>query len=99
MVKKFTKKELERLNCTEDDISIVMKYQKLLPMPDEDFEMNARTLHKNLGIGKKVTTWIQGRIEKYGFKENIDFKMTYENDAPNSGNVDFTMSSSRGTIL
>lgn len=90
MVKKFTKKELERLNCTADDISLVMRYQKLLPMPDTDFEINARTLHGYLGVGKRVTTWINGRIKKYEFKENIDFKMRYENDAPNSGNIDFT---------
>lgn len=90
MVTKFTKKELSRLGCADEEISLVMKYQKLLPIPDGDFEMNARTLHGFLGVGKKVTTWIQGRIEKYGFKADVDFRMRYESDAPNSGNVDYT---------
>lgn len=90
MVKKFTKKELERLNCTEDDIFLVMKYQKLLPMPDADFEMNARTLHGNLEVGRDVSTWITSRIRKYDFKENIDYKIKYESDNPNLGDTDFT---------
>lgn len=87
---KFTKKELSRLGCNDEEIMLVMKYQKLLPIPDNDFEMNARTLHEYLGVGKKVTTWVLGRIEKYGFKENTDYKMVYKNDTPNSGNIDFT---------
>lgn len=90
MVTKFSKKELYRLNCTDDEVSLIMKYQKVLPIPDEDFEMNARSLHKYLGVCKKVTTWVQGRIQKYGFKENVDYKMRYETDAPNSGNIDFS---------
>lgn len=44
MVNKFSRKELERLNCCEEEIYLVMKYQKLLPMPSEDFEMNASTV-------------------------------------------------------
>lgn len=90
MIKKFTKKELERLNCTEDDISLVMKYQKLLPMPDSDFEMNARTLHGHLGVGRDVSAWITGRIKKYDFKENIDYQIAYESDVTKSGDTDFT---------
>lgn len=57
MVNKFSRKELERLNCCEEEIYLVMKYQKLLPMPSEDFEMNARTLHEYLGVGKKITIY------------------------------------------
>ena len=94
MIKKFTKKELERLNCTEDDISLVMKYQKLLPMPDTDFEMNARTLHGHLGVGRDASTWVTSRIRKYDFKENIDYRIKYESDDPNLGDVDFTSFSS-----
>lgn len=90
MIKKFSRKELERLNCTEEEISLVMKYQKLLPMPSEDFEMNARTLHEYLGVGKKITTWIKGRIDKYDFVENKDYKIDYTSSSPNSGNADFS---------
>lgn len=52
MVQKFSRKELQRLGCTDDEIELVMKYQILLPMPDKDFEMDARTLHEYLGVGK-----------------------------------------------
>lgn len=90
MATKFTKKELLRLGCTDEEISLVMKYQKLLPMPDEDFEMNARTLHKYLGVGRDISTWISNRIRKYEFKENADFKIVFESDDTKSGDIDFT---------
>lgn len=74
----FSKKELSRLGCNEEETKLIMKYQKLLPMPDNDFEMSARILHTHLKIGKDFSTWIVGRIKKYNFKENIDYKISYE---------------------
>ncbi len=38
--------------------------------------IDARTLHKELGVGKDFTTWIKGRISKYEFVENEDYKLT-----------------------
>lgn len=35
--------------------------------------VSARELHQFLEVGKDFTTWIKGRIEKYGFIENVDF--------------------------
>ena len=35
--------------------------------------VNARDLHKFLKVGRRFTTWIQGRIAEYGFAENLDF--------------------------
>lgn len=35
--------------------------------------VNSRELHEFLEIGKRYTTWITGRIKKYGFEENVDF--------------------------
>ena len=32
MVTKFTKKELQRLKCTDDEIELVMEYQKRFPI-------------------------------------------------------------------
>lgn len=90
MVNKFSKKELQRLVCTDEEIDLVITYQKLLPMPSEDFEMDARTLHDYLGVGKKVTTWIQGRISKYGFCIGVDYKIVYSSSSPNFGNADFS---------
>ena len=74
----FNKKELSRLGCTEEETKLIMKYQKLLPMPDNDFEMSARILHSHLQIGKAYGAWILSRIKKYNFKENVDFKISYE---------------------
>lgn len=35
--------------------------------------VNARDLHGFLGIGKAFASWIQERIQQYGFTENQDF--------------------------
>lgn len=35
--------------------------------------INARDLHKFLRIGRRFTTWIQGRIQEYQLIENLDF--------------------------
>lgn len=35
--------------------------------------INARDLHKFLNVGRRFTTWIQGRIQEYQFIENLDF--------------------------
>lgn len=100
MAKKFNKKELERLNCNEKEISLIMKYQKLLPIPDEDFEINARTLHEYLHVGKDISAWIVARIKKYDFKENIDYKIAYETSNSKIGDADFsTLSQAKRSAL
>lgn len=35
--------------------------------------VNARELHKKLGVGKDFSSWIKNRIEKYGFVKNQDY--------------------------
>lgn len=35
---------------------------------------DARQLHAGLGVGRDFTTWVEGRISKYGFREGIDFE-------------------------
>ena len=42
--------------------------------------VSARELHEGLEVGRDFTTWVKGRISKYGFEENIDF--TIVNLAP-----------------
>ena len=34
---------------------------------------DARHLHAGLGVGRRYTTWIEERIEKYGFVDGVDF--------------------------
>lgn len=35
--------------------------------------VNARELHRWLGVGRDFSTWIKDRIDKYDFVENLDF--------------------------
>lgn len=74
--RKFTKKELERLQCTPEEISIVMTYQKKLPILSEGaetskFSIDARILHQQLGVKKKFATWIKNNLKDY--IENTDY--------------------------
>lgn len=45
--------------------------------------VSARELHEGLKVGRDFTTWVKGRISKYGFEENSDF--TIVNLAPQNG--------------
>ncbi len=44
--------------------------------------IDARTLHKELKVGKVFANWIKDRINKYEFVESEDFKL----DLPNLAN-------------
>ena len=77
----FKEEELKQYvkngDLKESDIKIILDYQKLLPvLQQEDGSwINAKTLHKELKVGKDFTTWIKGRISKYEFVENEDYKL------------------------
>lgn len=78
MNQKFRKKELERLGCTEEEIKLVMEYQRKLPIIVDNMQINkfcvdARTLHAQLESKKKFSEWIKGRIKTYNFVETLDF--------------------------
>lgn len=40
---------------------------------NNDGLVSARELHEFLEVGRDFTSWIKGRINKYGFIENVDF--------------------------
>lgn len=40
---------------------------------------DARDLHGFLGVGKFFANWIKDRIEKFGFEENQDFALVFQN--------------------
>lgn len=54
--------------------------------------IDGRTLHSVLGVRRDFSTWMKGRISKYGFVQGQDFEVftkTGENpelDSPNLGN-------------
>lgn len=84
MVQKFSRKELQRLDCTDDEIELVMKYQKRFPiiLDNEDniekFCIEARMLYKEIIQSDDMShfsRWIKRAIKNYGFVENSDFAM------------------------
>lgn len=55
MQTKFSRKELERLNCSEEEITLVLKYQKKLSIlvdnnTVENFSVDARLLWEQLEL-------------------------------------------------
>ena len=75
--KVFKRKELERLQCvTDDDVELVLMYQKKLPILCTDnflekFCVDAREFHKQLGVRKKFSTWIKANLKDY--VKDVDF--------------------------
>lgn len=49
--------------------------------------VSARKLHEALGVGRRFTTWIQARIEKYGFQEGKHFCRLETLSLPKSGSA------------
>ena len=77
-VRIFEEKELrEKLNMKEEDIEIVLEYQRTFPELLQEgvdgFVIDTKKLHKSLGVGRDYSTWIKGRINKYNFKESVDY--------------------------
>ena len=80
---KFTEKELVRLGCSEDEINVVMTYQKKLPilsMTDDNsdlFHVDARVLHELLNVKQQFSRWIGSNIDRLGLTENIDYNIVF----------------------
>ena len=96
MEKGFTKKQLERIGCSNEEIQLVLDYQKRLPVlvNNEDVEgfcVNTRQLHEQLGVGKTYQHWIKARIKSYRFTENVDFiSLCLNGHKPKGGRPDTT---------
>lgn len=58
---------------------IILKYQELLPILEDNGNnsVNARDLHRQLGVRKHFATWIREKIDSSSFEENIDYKFDY----------------------
>ena len=62
--------------------------QSLIPViqaNDQQLLCNARDLHEFLEVGRRFTTWIQGRISEYGFVEGEDFTVITDLRLPDPG--------------
>lgn len=67
MVQKFSRKELQRLGCTEEDIQLILKCQKELPVLfDNDniaeYSVNAIDLWNQIGSKDKFSNWIKSNV-------------------------------------
>lgn len=88
---KLTKNNLiKKLGITDEGIiSIVTEYKDKLPILTEEGEgfcVNARDLHRELGVGREFAKWIKERISKYEFRENEDYEVFVKiDDKPNGG--------------
>lgn len=72
---KFTREELKLYNLNDKEINIILEYQELLPVLQQDNGdwIDARILHEQLVIKSKFADWIKNRIDKYEFIDNVDF--------------------------
>ena len=72
---------------------------KVFETNDGSKAVSARQLHEELGVGRRFTTWIQYKIEKYGFMEDVDYAILMfdlngnllEDKVPDSGSTPHKM--------
>lgn len=82
MVTKFTRKELERLNISEEDIELVLKCQKTLPILFDggdiaEFSVNAIDLWNQIGSKDKFANWVKSNVFKSENVEENNYKIFY----------------------
>lgn len=80
---KFTKKELERLCCNEEEIDLVLKYQKKLPVllsghNTAKYCVDIRELHNQLGVKDSLSRWIKSNLLN-NFTQDEDFEICFRN--------------------
>jgi hypothetical protein len=63
--------------CTATDV--VIGSRTVLGIDD------ARDLHQGLGVGTDYTTWIKGRIQKYGFQAAVDYEVSQSRNLGTGG--------------
>lgn len=86
MNKGFTKKQLERIGCSNEDIELVLDYQKKLPVlinndGVEKFCVNARELHEEFKLKRKYSDWIRkNAIECEEYEEGKDYVISPAGD-------------------
>lgn len=68
---------LKKLGRNISDWELINKYQKTFPQllldDTDDFVIDARTLHTELGVGRDFTNWVKSNTKSLGSVENTDF--------------------------
>lgn len=73
---------INSLNFEEEEAKLVMKAQKQFPSvlaeDGQGFCLDARMLHRELGVSKAFSTWIKTNLENVDAKENEDFSVSLQ---------------------
>ena len=75
--KGFKTLELENYDMPQEDIDLILEYQKKLPVLQEDNEnwVDGRLLWEQLGVKSEYANWIKQNISDMDLVENDDFKL------------------------
>jgi phage anti-repressor protein len=73
---KFDRKELSLYGLKDEEIELILSYQLLLPILQEDgvSGINTRKLHEQLKLSRQYDKWIDNMIEQLDLQEGIDIK-------------------------
>jgi phage antirepressor YoqD-like protein/phage anti-repressor protein len=63
-----------------------------------EFPVDARFLHANLGYTKPFSTWIQAAIERFGFSERIDF-LTRREESGGRPSVEYRLTQNAAKVI
>ena len=80
----FTKDELSQYGLSDEEIAVILDYQALLPVLQEDDEnwISAKLLHNQLKVGRDFSEWIKKQIDDMELFESTDYKT----ETPTKGN-------------
>jgi phage anti-repressor protein len=83
---KFDRKELSLYELKDEEINIILEYQKVLPILQEENQkwINTRDLHTQLKLKKHYTEWMDNIIEQLDLENFKDYHVHFK------GNVKFT---------
>lgn len=87
----FAEDELKQYSLSDYEIAIILEYQALLPIlqEDENNTISAKELHNQLKVSRDFSTWIKQQIEDLELVKNINYFI----DSPlkGSGLVDYQL--------
>lgn len=80
----FTEDELSQYGLSDEEIAVILDYQVLLPILQEDDEnwISAKLLHNQLKVSRDFSEWIKKQIYDMELSESTDYKI----ETPTKGN-------------
>jgi phage anti-repressor protein len=81
---KYMSKQIKQIQLTER--RQVVTHELPIIQQGENVLISALLLHKKLKVKTNFTTWLNRRIEKYGFEKNIDYFPNLESEKQGRGN-------------